>query len=302
MLGIISLFILLSFSCAGLLFHEYFKGLKFLIVPLLAVIMLSMGITLSLEDFKRILRQPFIIFYGALLQFTVMPLSAYLISLMLAKDINTSIGIILVGSAPGGTASNLITFLAKGDLAYSISMTTVSTLISPLITPLWTFVLAGKYVDVPFLSMVSTVSKIILFPVISGMVIRKFIRENVLRKIEFLLPYISISAISFIIAIIFSLNRELLLKPDLKLYTGVILHLIMGYMAGFIAGKLLRLDNKKIKSLTIEVGTQNSGLAVVLAIKHFSIEASIPPALFSIFQNVAGILLAFLIRKKTQFV
>ncbi len=298
MFGIISLLIILSLSYAGLLFHEYFKGLKFLIVPLLAVIMLSMGITLSIDDFKRILRQPFIIFYGALLQFTVMPLSAYLISLMLAEDVNTSIGIILVGSAPGGTASNLITFLSKGDLAYSISMTTVSTLISPLLTPLWTLVLAGKYVDVPFLNMVLTVSKIILLPVISGMIIRRFIKDNLLKKIEFFLPYISITAISFIIAIIFSLNRELLLRPDLKLYTGVILHLIIGYLAGFIAGKLLRLDNKKIKSLIIEVGTQNSGLAVVLAIKHFSLGASIPPALFSIFQNIAGILLAFLLRKK----
>ena len=298
MFSIISLLILISLSSAGFLFHEHIKGLKFLIVPLLAVIMLSMGITLSLDDFKRILRQPFIIFYGALLQFAVMPLSAYIISLIFAKDRNISIGMILVGSAPGGTASNLITFLSKGDLPYSISMTTVSTLISPLLTPLWTLVLAGKYVDVPFLSMVLTVSKVILLPVISGMVIRKFIRENVLRKVEFLLPYISISAISFIIAIIFSLNRELLLKPDLKLCTGVILHLIIGYLAGFIAGKLLRLDNKKIKSLAIEVGTQNSGLAVVLAIKHFSLASSIPPALFSIFQNMAGILLAFLLRKK----
>ena len=298
MFGIISISILLFLSSAGFLFHEYFKGLKFLIVPLLAVIMLSMGITLSLNDFKGILRQPLIIFYGALLQFTVMPLSAYLISLLFVNDINISTGMILVGSAPGGTASNLITFLSKGDLPYSISMTTVSTLISPLLTPLWTLFLAGKYVDVPFLPMVLTTSKIILFPVISGMIIRRFIKENTLKKIGFFLPYISISAISLIIAIIFSLNRELLLKPDLKLYTGVILHLTAGYLAGFVAGKLLRLDNRKIKSLVIEVGTQNSGLAVVLAIKHFSLTASIPPALFSIFQNIAGILLSFLLRKR----
>ncbi len=298
MFGIISLLILISLSSAGFLFHEYFKDLKFLIVPLLAVIMLSMGITLSPEDFKRIIRQPFIIFYGALLQYTVMPLSAYLISLLIAKDVDISIGIILVGSAPGGTASNLITFLSKGDLPYSISMTTVSTLISPLLTPFWTLVLAGKYVDVPFLPMVMTTVKIILLPVMLGMVLRKFINKNILEKLEFLLPYISISAISLIIAIIFSLNKDLLLKPDLKVYIGIILHLTVGYLAGFIAGRLLRLDNKKIKSLAIEVGMQNSGLAVVLAIKHFSLASSIPPALFSIFQNIAGILLSFLMRKK----
>ncbi len=298
MFGIISLLILISLSSAGLLFHEYFKDLKFLIVPLLAVIMLSMGITLSLDDFKRILRQPFIVFYGALLQFTVMPLSAYLISLLIAKDIDTSIGIILVGSAPGGTASNLITFLSKGDLPYSISMTTVSTLISPLLTPFWTLVLAGKYVDVPFLPMVLTTSKIILLPVLGGMLIRKLLRDKVLKSIETFLPYISISAISLIIGIIFSLNRDFLLKPNTTVYLGILLHLIVGFSAGFLAGKLAKLDSKKIKALSIEVGMQNSGLAVVLALKYFSPNASVPPALFSLFQNIAGLLLSLMLRRK----
>jgi len=257
--GFLSLIILLSLSFAGFLFPEYFKGLKDLIVPLLAFIMLSMGITLTPEDFKRILKQPFIVFYGALLQFTVMPLSSYLISLLLVKDINLLTGMVLVGSAPGGTASNLITFLSRGDVAYSISMTTVSTLLSPILTPLWTFILAGRYVEVPFLSMVMTTSKIILIP---------------------------------------SLNRDLLLKPIFPVYLGILLHITTGFSAGFLAGKFLKLDVKKTKALSIEVGMQNSGLAVVLAIKHFSSIASIPPALFSLAQNILGLFLSFILKKK----
>jgi len=296
--GFLSLIILLSLSFAGFLFPEYFKGLKDLIVPLLAFIMLSMGITLTPEDFKRILKQPFIVFYGALLQFTVMPLSSYLISLLLVKDINLLTGMVLVGSAPGGTASNLITFLSRGDVAYSISMTTVSTLLSPILTPLWTFILAGRYVEVPFLSMVMTTSKIILIPVAVGMIVRKFMRERFLKNIESLLPYISVSAIALIIAIIFSLNRDLLLKPIFPVYLGILLHITTGFSAGFLAGKFLKLDVKKTKALSIEVGMQNSGLAVVLAIKHFSSIASIPPALFSLAQNILGLFLSFILKKK----
>ncbi len=288
--------VLTLFSLLGFLFPQFFVPLKGLIVPLLLVIMLSMGLTLTPKDFLEILRKPYIVLYGAFLQFTVMPLTAYALGVVFNLPSQFFVGVVLVGSAPGGTASNLITYLSKGDLPYSISMTTVSTLLSPLLTPLWTYILAGKYVEVPFLAMVETTLRIVVLPVLTGMLIRYFLKSQI-EKLEAFLPYVAIFSISFIIATIFALNVDVIKKVSLLIVLVVLLHNILGFILGYAFGVLVGLDRTKAKTLSIEVGLQNSGLSAVLAIKYFSKVAAIPSAIFSLSQNLLGVLLSLLFRR-----
>ena len=296
MRDLIFLLILTLFSLLGFLFPQFFVPLKGLIVPLLVVIMLSMGLTLTPKDFLDILKRPYIVLYGAFLQFTVMPLTAYALGVTFNLPPQLFVGVVLVGSAPGGTASNLITYLSKGDLPYSISMTTVSTLLSPLLTPLWTYILAGKYVEVPFLAMVETTLRIVVIPVLSGMLVRYFLKGRI-EKLETILPYVAILSISFIIATIFALNVEVIKKVSLLIVLVVLLHNILGFILGYAFGVLVGLDKTKAKTLSIEVGLQNSGLSAVLAIKYFSKVAAIPSAIFSLSQNLLGVLLSLLFRR-----
>ncbi len=290
-MSIKGLLFLIVISFSGYFFPEIFISLKNLIVPLLAVIMMSMGLTLTGEDFLRILKRPFIIFYGAFLQFSIMPVLGYILSVLFSLSAEYTVGMVLVGSAPGGTASNLITFLSKGNLPYSISMTTLSTLLSPLLTPLWTLILAGKIVHVPFFSMAITTLKIIVFPVLLGMLLRKLLKEKV-KVIEPFLPGVAIFSISLIIAVIFALNRDEIKTMSLLLIFAVTLHSVLGFVLGFLFGRVMGLNNELSKTLSIEVGMQNSGLSTVLAIKFFSPASALPSALFSIIQNIIGLLIS----------
>ena len=290
------LLILVVLSSAGFLFDEFFRGFRGLIVPLLVVIMLSMGVTLTVDDFKRIFRRPHIILYGALLQFSVMPLTGYILARLFGLSPGLLVGVVLVGSAPGGTASNLITYISEGDLSYSISMTTLSTLLAPLLTPLWTLILAGKFVPVPFLSMALATLKIVVLPVVLGMGARYLLKERV-NRIEPFLPYLAVLSISFIIAVIFALNKERLREVSLLVLGVVLTHNILGFLFGFLFGWLAGLDNRLAKTLSIEVGMQNSGLSTVLALKFFSQLSALPSAIFSLSQNILGVLLSFVFRR-----
>ena len=291
-----SLVVLLLFSAVGIIWSDSVSRFKEVIVPLLVVIMLSMGLTLTAEDFKRILKRPHIILYGALLQFSVMPMTGFFIAKLFGYNPQLLAGVVLVGSAPGGTASNLITYLSGGNLPYSVSMTALSTLLSPLFTPLWTLLLAGKYVPVPFTAMALTTLKIVILPVLSGMTLRVLLGERV-KRLEPLLPYLAVLAIGFIISVIFAVNKEKLFDTSLSLFIGVNLHILIGFALGFLLGKLARLDNQLAKTLSIEVGMQNSGLSAVLAMKFFSPLSALPSALFSLMQNLIGLLLSPLFRK-----
>ncbi len=290
------LLILVVLSSAGFLFDMFFKGFRDLIVPLLVLIMLSMGITLTTEDFKRILRRPHIIFYGAFLQFSIMPLTGFILARLFGLSTDLLVGVVLAGSAPGGTASNLITYISRGDLSYSISMTTLSTVLSPLFTPLWTLLLAGKFVPVPFTGMVAATLKIVVLPVVIGMGLRYFLKERI-AKIEPFLPYLAVFSISFIIAVIFALNKERLKDASSLVLCVVLAHNLLGFFMGFLFGKIAGLDNKLAKTLSIEVGMQNSGLSTVLALKFFSQLSALPSAVFSLSQNILGVLLSFVFRK-----
>lgn len=290
------LLILLSFSVAGLVMDGFFKGFKGLILPLLVVIMLSMGVTLTTEDFKRILRRPHLILYGALLQFSIMPITGFVLAKLFRLSPELAVGVLLVGSAPGGTASNLITYISKGELSYSVSMTTLSTLLSPLLTPFWTLLLAGRLVPVPFLDMAVDILKVVVLPVLLGMGIRKVLGERI-KKLEPAIPYLAVLSISFIVAVIFALNKGKLKELSISVLLVVLTHNLLGFLLGFLFGRMAGLDSKLAKTLSIEVGIQNSGLSTLLALKFFSEISALPSAVFSLSQNILGVLLSLLFRR-----
>jgi len=275
-----------------------FVELKGSIIPLLTVIMFSMGLTLSLQDFKRALAMPKLIISGLLLQYSVMPLAALLIAKLLQLDPALSIGLILVGTCPGGTASNVITYLAKGNVALSISLTSISTLLAMVLTPALTLLLADAAIDVPALKMLSTILAIVIFPVGLGLLLKHYYAYRI-QTIEHYLPLVAVCAIVLIIAIITALNGSQFAQLGGSVLLAVILHNSIGLLAGYSSARLLGYNAKECRTLAIEVGMQNSGLAVALAIKHFSAAAALPGAVFSIWHNISGSLLAFFWSKRT---
>ena len=293
--ALLSLAIILIFSFLGLYTKEFFINLKPFVVPMLAFVMLSMGLTMQVDDLLQTLKKPFRIAYGALLQFSIMPFLGYFLAKILSVNTELTVGAVLVGSAPGRTASNVITYLSKGDLAYSVSMTTFSTLVSPIMTPLITYLLVGRKVDVPVIDMLRDLIFIVVLPVALGIFIKRFLLST--KAFEKVLPYMAIVAIGIIIAVVLALNSERLKDLSMQVFLLVFLHNFFGFLLGYIFGLLAGLDKVRAKTLSIEVGIQNSGLAVALALKYFSSLSALPGALFSLVQNVNGLLLSALYRK-----
>lgn len=293
--AILSLVVILLFSFLGIYMKEFFVGLKPFVVPMLAFVMLSMGLTMKADDFMETLKKPFRIFYAALLQFTIMPLLGYFLAQILRVNTELTVGAVLVGSVPGGTASNVITYLSKGDLAYSVSMTSFSTLISPIMTPFLTYLLVGKKVDVPVVDMFRDLLFVVVLPVMVGIFIKSLWPS--VKVFERILPYLAVATIGIIIAVVLALNSERLKDISMEVLLLVLLHNLLGFLLGYLFALLVRLDRVRAKTLSIEVGIQNSGLAVVLALKYFSPLSALPGALFSLIQNVNGLLLSALYRR-----
>ncbi len=295
MQAIITLGMLIAFSLLGLYVKEAFLQLKPTIPYLLALIMLSMGLTLRGEEFYEVFRKPLRIIYAGLLQFTIMPLLGYILAILIRVDEKIMYGSVLIGSAPGGTASNVITYLSGGNLAYSVSMTTFSTLISPIMTPLLTYVLVGTRVDVPLASMVIDLLLIVLLPVVAGILIRSVFPK--ITHLETLLPYLAVFFIGVIIATVFAINSERLRELSMQVFILVLLHNLLGFLLGYIFAKIVGFDRTYAKTLSIEVGMQNSGLATVLALRYFPPESALPGALFSLMQNLNGLILSIIFRR-----
>ncbi len=270
---------------------EYFTGFKGAIIPMLGLIMFAMGLTQTLQDFARVFSRPKAIAIGITLQYTIMPLLAFLICLALNLDQQISVGMIIVGCCAGGTASNVITYLAGGNVALSISMTLFSTLLGVLLTPLLITFYAGQWVDIAVLPMLLSICKIVLLPVLAGISIRYFVDGQV-KRIEWLLPHISTVLIVCIIAIVVALNEQRFVLLSTSLVIAVMLHNLLGLLAGYQVAKLFGLNATDSKTIAIEVGMQNSGLGVALAIQYFSAASALPGALFSIWHNLSGSLLA----------
>jgi BASS family bile acid:Na+ symporter len=266
---------------------------------LLGVVMFGMGLALNLKDFKIVFSRPKDVIIGCLAQFTVMPLLAWTLSRLFALDEALALGVVLVGCCPGGTASNVITFLAKGDLALSVGMTGVSTLLAPFLTPLLTWALAGKSVNVDVVGMLLSILWVVIVPIVIGLIV-KWIWPKFTEEATDYLPAFSSIAIATIVAIIFAANASKLLAGGMMIIVVVALHNICGLGLGYLIGRLLNLTEAKKRAISIEVGMQNSGLASSLATIHFAAYplATIPGAIFSVWHNLSGAMVARLYTKK----
>jgi len=260
---------------------------------LLMVIMFGMGLTLKFEDFKLIFTRPKDIITGCIAQFTIMPALAFILSAIFNLDAALTAGVILVGTCPGGTSSNVITYLSKGDVALSVSMTSVNTLLAPFLTPAITYILLSKTINVDIVSMFVSIVTVVIIPIVLGFIINKFF-IGFTQKIIKLLPLVSVIGICMIIASVVSHNASKILSTGLLVFTVVILHNISGYAFGFALGKMLKFNQQKIKALSIETGMQNSGLATSIANTSFSsmAMATVPGAIFSVWHNISGAILA----------
>ena len=291
--------VLLS-ALAALLFPGTIGHLKpKLINPLLGVIMFGMGLTLKAEDFKVVFSRPKDVIIGCLAQFTVMPLLAWLLTRLFSLDEALALGVVLVGCCPGGTASNVITYLAKGDLALSVGMTGISTLLAPFLTPLLTWALAGKSINVDMVSMFLSILWVVILPIVVGLIVKGMWPQFTDKATDYL-PAFSSVAIAFIVAIVISATADRLLAGGLLIVVVVMLHNICGFGIGYLTGRLLGLQEAKKRAISIEVGMQNSGLASSLATIHFAAYplAAIPGAIFSVWHNISGASIAYLYRKK----
>ena len=261
--------------------------------PMLGVIMFGMGLTLSPQDFKVVLSRPKDIFIGCLTQFTVMPLLALGLTLAFSLPKELAIGVILVGCCPGGTASNVITYLAKGDLALSVGMTAASTILAPLMTPFLVWLLAGTMVDVDTVGMLMSIVYVVIAPIVCGLLCQRFLPAMTKRVTPYL-PALSSVAIMVVVVIVVSHNAERLLTAGLLIVSIVMIHNLLGLAIGYTVGRLLHLQKPKCVALSIEVGMQNSGLASSLAVLHFAAYplATIPGAVFSVWHNISGALMA----------
>lgn len=260
---------------------------------LLGIVMFGMGLTLRASDFKIVFSHPKDVVIGCLAQFTIMPLLAFLLTKLFGLSPELAVGVILVGTCPGGTSSNVMTYLAKGDVALSVGMTGVSTILAPFLTPVLTYLLAGQTVDVNMMSMFLSIVKVVIIPIALGCIINKLFSDFT-QKLVKVLPLVSVTAIVAIVAAVVSANASKIMTSGLLIVAVVMLHNVCGYGLGFFIGKALKLDTAKCKAVAIEVGMQNSGLATSLAATHFAQYplATIPGAVFSVWHNISGAIFA----------
>lgn len=287
------------FAVLGFVFPEVFKLLVPWIVPLLAMIMFGMGLTLSGRDFVEVLRRPLEVGIGVVSQFLIMPLLAVALTMIIPMSPEVAAGVILVGCCPGGTSSNVMTYLSKGDLALSVACTSVTTVAAPFVTPflVWTF--ASQYLPVDAAAMFLSIVKIVLAPLALGFLLQKLL-PNVVRAAVPALPLVSVVGIVLIVAAVVAVSKGKIIESGLMIFAVVVLHNGLGYTLGFFAGRAFGLSLAKRKAIAIEVGMQNSGLGAALASAHFSPAAAVPSAIFSVWHNISGALIANYFAGKTD--
>ncbi|MBR6202965.1 MAG: bile acid:sodium symporter family protein [Bacteroidaceae bacterium] len=286
--------LVLLMAVVSLLLPEPFSQIDTQVInPMLGLIMFGMGLTLNINDFKVVFSRPKDVLIGCLAQFTIMPLMAWLLTKLFGLPADLALGVILVGCCPGGTASNVITYLAKGDLALSVGMTATSTLLAPLLTPLLTWLMAGTFVHVDAWGMLLSIVYVVIAPIVAGFLIQKYLPTFTKHAVAYL-PAFSSIMITLLVGIIVGHNAEKLLTSGLIILSVVILHNLSGLALGYGLGRLLGLSHPKRAAISIEVGMQNSGLACSLATLHFAASplATIPGALFSVWHNISGTLVA----------
>jgi BASS family bile acid:Na+ symporter len=285
------LILALVFSAGALGRPGAFVWMKPHIATMLGVVMFGMGLTLEFSDFRQVWEKKRLVAAGVFLQFLIMPVLAVIIALVFHLPKEAFIGLVIVGACPGGTASNVVTYIAKANLPLSVVLTMTSTLLAPLLTPALIYFLAGTRVEVAFLALVKEVFWIVLFPLLDGLVLRRYLRKQLAPFIE-MFPSISILAIVLIIACIMGLNKATILAFPVLVIVAVMLHNGLGLVLGYLSGKLFRMNEADCRTVAIEVGMQNSGLGAALAAKFFTPAAALPSALFSLWHNLSGITIA----------
>ncbi len=281
------------FAGIALIVPEAFVWLKAYIIWMLGIIMFGMGMTMTVDDFKGVLHNPKAVVIGVVAQFMLMPGLAYLLCQLFQLPPAIAIGVILVGCCPGGTASNVITYMAKGNTALSVACTSVSTILAPILTPAVFYLLASQWIEINALSMLGSILQVVLFPIILGLIVRSVLKQKVETYIQ-VMPLISVLAIVAIVAAIIAGSKTQILESGLLILAVVALHNGLGYLLGFGASRLFKLPYADSKAIAIEVGMQNSGLGVALAAVHFAASpiTAVPSAIFSLWHNISGPALA----------
>jgi BASS family bile acid:Na+ symporter len=279
------------FAVAGFFFPETFRQLAPWIVTLLAIIMFGMGLTISVDDFREVAKRPLEVGIGVVSQFLIMPLLAVLLTRLIPMSPEVAAGVILVGCCPGGTSSNVMTYLSKGDVALSVATTSVTTLAAPIVTPFLVWMFASQYLPVDAMAMFLSIVKVVLVPLALGFALQR-LAPGLVRGALPVLPLVSVMGIVLIVAAVVGASKGAIAQSGLLIFAVVVLHNSLGYLLGFFAAKAFGLSLAKRKAIAIEVGMQNSGLGAALANAYFSPVAAVPSAIFSVWHNISGALLA----------
>ena len=265
---------------------------------LLMIVMFGMGLTMKLSDFGVVFSRPKDIIIGCTAQFLIMPLLAFALGRLFGLSNELLVGVILVGTCPGGTSSNVITYLSKGDVALSVGMTSVNTLLAPLLTPALTYLFLRRSVDVDVKAMFISIIQVVIIPIGLGILINKLL-PRFSEKAKDIMPSVSVTAICLIVAAVVSHNSEKILTTGALIFAVVILHNLLGYACGYLIGLIFRMDMPRKKAVAVEIGMQNSGLATTLAGSAFPdlAMATVPGAVFSVWHNISGAILAAVFRR-----
>ena len=295
--------IALLVAIIALVFPDPVKGVikTSYVNTLLGIVMFGMGMTLKLSDFKVVFTKPKAVITGILSQFIIMPLLAFLLVKIFNLDPALAVGVILVGSCPGGTSSNVMTYLAKGDVALSVGMTACTTILAPVVTPALVLLLGGETINVSYMSMLMSIVQVVLVPIVLGFVINHFF-EKFAQACAKVLPLVSVIAICLIIMAVVAANAAKIMTVGWLIVVVVMLHNLCGYALGYGVGKVLGLSRNQMRTLSIEVGMQNSGLATSLATVHFATMplAAVPGTVFSVWHNISGAIYANILARTAK--
>ena len=276
-------------------YPETFKQFVPWIPYLLGIVMLGMGLTLTFKDFAEVTKNPKAAIIGVIAQFVVMPSIAFLLAKAFQLPPDLAIGVILVGSCPGGTSSNVMTYLARGNTALSVACTTVSTLLAPVLTPAIFYLFASEWLEIDAGAMFEKKKKMVLLPIFVGVVIRSLFKQKI-EQFSQTMPLISVVAIILIVTAVVSVSKDRIIESGLLIFLVVVLHNGLGYLIGYVVGRVLKLPIADSKAIAIEVGMQNSGLGAALAALHFKANpvVAVPSAVFSFWHNISGPVLAMI--------
>lgn len=287
---------ILAGSALAFYFPSPFLPLTGYITYCLMIIMFGMGLTLTIPDFKQVLKRPLAIFFGVIAQFVIMPLLAIAVAKVLGLNPALAVGLLMLGSVPGGTSSNVIAYLSRCDVALSVAMTSISTLVSPIMTPFLMLMLADAHTEVDGWGMAWSLCQTVLLPVIGGLFIR-FVADSFINKILPVLPWVSILGIGGVVFGAVAKNAEALAKIGLIVFVAVIVHNVLGYALGYLAGQFVGMPTSAKRTVAVEVGTQSAGLSSGMAAKFFTPEAALPGAVAAVVHNITGAIYVAICRR-----